>query len=105
MKPKIMVMDEPTTGLDPLGAKQIMSLLYELNQEDMSIIISSHDMEIITQFADKILILHEGKFMGKALQKKYSTILNLLKRLISQYPSPRQYYICLKKMVSHVMSS
>ena len=65
MKPKIMVMDEPTTGLDPQGAKQIMSLLYELNQEDMSIIISSHDMEIITQFADKILILHEGKFIGQ----------------------------------------
>jgi len=64
MKPEIMVMDEPTTGLDPQGAKQIMSLLYELNR-DMSIIISSHDVEIITQFADKILILHEGKFIGQ----------------------------------------
>ncbi len=65
MKPEIMVMDEPTTGLDPQGAKQIMSLLYELNQEDMSIIISSHDVEIITQFADKIFVLHDGSFIGQ----------------------------------------
>ncbi|MGP8022581.1 MAG: ATP-binding cassette domain-containing protein [Methanobacterium sp.] len=65
MKPEIMVMDEPTTGLDPQGAKQIMSLLFQLNRDDMSIIISSHDVEMITQFADKIFVLHEGEFIGQ----------------------------------------
>ncbi len=44
MKPEIMVLDEPTTGLDPRGVDQVLEILYKLNQEDMSIIIASHDV-------------------------------------------------------------
>jgi len=65
MRPEIMVLDEPTTGLDPKGAEQIMKILYKLNQEDMSIIIASHDVEIVTQFADKIFVLHDGNIIGQ----------------------------------------
>ena len=58
MRPEIMVLDEPTTGLDPTGVDQIMEILYMLNKEAMSIIIASHDVEMVTQFADKIFVLH-----------------------------------------------
>ena len=66
MKPKIIVLDEPTTGLDPRGVKQIMNILYKLNQdENISIIIASHDVEMVTQFADKIFVVNEGKIIGQ----------------------------------------
>jgi len=65
MKPEIMVLDEPTTGLDPKGVDQVMNILYKLNQEDMSIIVASHDVEMVTQFADKIFVLHQGEIIGQ----------------------------------------
>ncbi|OPY25430.1 MAG: putative ABC transporter ATP-binding protein [Methanobacterium sp. PtaU1.Bin242] len=65
MRPEIMVLDEPTTGLDPKGVDQVMEILYMLNSEDMSIIIASHDVEMVTQFADKIFVLHDGEIIGQ----------------------------------------
>jgi cobalt/nickel transport system ATP-binding protein len=65
MEPKIMVLDEPTTGLDPKGVDQVMKILFDLNREDMSIIIASHDVEMVTEFADKIFVLHEGEIVGQ----------------------------------------
>lgn len=64
MQPEIMVLDEPTTGLDPQGVEQVMDILYYLNQKyNMSIIISSHDVEMVTEFANKIFVLHNGKII------------------------------------------
>jgi len=65
MRPEIMVLDEPTTGLDPTGVDQIMKILYMLNKEAMSIIIASHDVEMVTQFADKIFVLHDGEIISQ----------------------------------------
>ncbi len=65
MRPEIMVLDEPTTGLDPIGVDQIMEVLYMLNKEAMSIIIASHDVEMVTQFADKIFVLHDVEIIGQ----------------------------------------
>lgn len=65
MRPEIMVLDEPTTGLDPKGVGQVMEILYKLNQEDMSIIIASHDVEMVTEFADKIFVLHDGEIISQ----------------------------------------
>lgn len=64
MQPEIMVLDEPTTGLDPKGVEQVIDILYKLNREqNMSIIISSHDVEMVTEFANKIFVLHDGKII------------------------------------------
>ncbi|NYB52118.1 MAG: ATP-binding cassette domain-containing protein [Methanobacteriaceae archaeon] len=63
MQPDIMVLDEPTTGLDPRGVEQVMEILYDLNQKGMSIIISSHDVEMVIEFANKIFVLHEGEII------------------------------------------
>ena len=57
MNPEIMILDEPTTGLDPKGVEQVLNILYMLSQDDMTIIIASHDVEMVIQFADKIFVL------------------------------------------------
>jgi cobalt/nickel transport system ATP-binding protein len=63
MKPKIMVLDEPTSGLDPKGASQIMGILYELNREGMTIIISTHDVDMVPLYASNVYIISEGKII------------------------------------------
>lgn len=60
MQPKIMVLDEPTAGLDPKGASQIMKLLYELNQKGITIVISTHDVDMVPLYASKVYIMSKG---------------------------------------------
>lgn len=63
MKPKIMVLDEPTSGLDPRGASQILKLLYQLNSEGMTIVISTHDVDLVPIYASKVYIISQGKII------------------------------------------
>jgi cobalt/nickel transport system ATP-binding protein len=63
MKPKIMVLDEPTSGLDPKGASQILRLLYKLNNEGITIVISTHDVDLVPLYASKVYIISEGNII------------------------------------------
>lgn len=64
MRPDIMILDEPTAGLDPHGVEQILKILNKLNEEGMTIVISSHDVEMINDFADRIFVLKDGEIIG-----------------------------------------
>ena len=63
MKPKIMVLDEPTSGLDPKGASHIFQLLYQLNKEGMTIVISTHDVDLVPLYASTVYILSKGEII------------------------------------------
>jgi cobalt/nickel transport system ATP-binding protein len=63
MDPDVLVFDEPTTGLDPSGSEDIMELLDELNHGGKTIIISTHDVELVYPWADRAILLLEGKIL------------------------------------------
>lgn len=63
MKPEIMVLDEPTSGLDPKGASQILRLLYQLNKDGMTIVISTHDVDLVPLYAYSVYIISDGKII------------------------------------------
>ena len=63
MNPKIMVLDEPTSGLDPKGASHILQLLYQLNKEGMTIVISTHDVDLVPLYANSVYIISKGKII------------------------------------------
>jgi len=61
MKPEVLVLDEPTAGLDPRGRREIMDMFYKLYQEqDISIILVTHSMEDAARYADHIIVMHKG---------------------------------------------
>ena len=64
MRPEIMILDEPTAGLDPEGVDKVLNILNNLNKEGMSIVISSHDIEMVNEFADKIFVLYSGEIIA-----------------------------------------
>ncbi len=59
--PKLLILDEPFTGLDPLNVKLMKEAIYELQKEGCSIIFSSHQMEYIEDFCEQLVILVKGK--------------------------------------------
>ena len=62
MEPEVIVLDEPTAGLDPRGRKEIMDLFYQLHKErHLTTILVTHSMEDAARYADRIAIMHEGQ--------------------------------------------
>ncbi|MGA9174230.1 MAG: energy-coupling factor transporter ATPase [Thermoactinomyces sp.] len=62
MMPKILILDEPTAGLDPQGQAEILKLLRQLNQDyGVTVILVSHDMDQAVRYADRYCVLAEGR--------------------------------------------
>jgi energy-coupling factor transport system ATP-binding protein len=62
-KPEIMVLDEPTAGLDPLAKVDIMNLIKELHENGTTIILVTHDMDVVMNYASKVVVLNDAKLM------------------------------------------
>lgn len=61
MQPKILIMDEPTSNLDPIGKQEVFEIAARLNREDgMTVIVIEHEVEVLAQYADRVLVVHEG---------------------------------------------
>ena len=63
MNPDVLVFDEPTSGLDPAGSEELMDLLDELHHDGKTIIISTHDVELAYPWADRAILLLNGKIL------------------------------------------
>jgi len=63
-EPEILILDEPTTGLDYRECMQIMDIIADLNQKGTTILMITHDMEIVQDFAKRVLVLTNGRLIG-----------------------------------------
>ena len=73
-EPKLLILDEPFTGLDPINVKLMKDAIYDLKKKGTSIIFSSHQMEYIEDFCEKLILLVKGKSIlnGKLVDIKES---------------------------------
>ena len=63
MEPKILVFDEPTAGLDPIGRKELMTLFKKLHQDGITIVLVTHLMDDVAEFADQVYVMEKGKLV------------------------------------------
>lgn len=64
MKPEILILDEPTAGLDPSAHRDVLDLIRRIHrQEDMTILLVSHNMGDIAELADRVLVMNRGKLV------------------------------------------
>ena len=64
MKPKVLILDEPTAGLDPKGRDEILHQVEKLHKEtDMTVILVSHSMEDIARYVERIIVMNRGEIM------------------------------------------
>ena len=61
LNPDILVLDEPTAGLDPKGSKIILNLINKFNKEGKTIILVTHDMNIVLNYSDHVVVMNDGK--------------------------------------------
>ena len=63
MNPEVIIFDEPTVGFDPASAKDLMNLIVKLHQEGKTIIVITHDMNLVNAYAKKTFLLENGKLV------------------------------------------
>lgn len=64
MKPEVLILDEPTAGLDPKGRDEILTMIKQLQQNSkMTIILVSHSMDDVAEYVDRIIVMNRGKVM------------------------------------------
>lgn len=62
MKPRVLILDEPTAGLDPKGRDELLDKLQKIREESgCTIVLVSHSMEDVAKYADRIVVMHKGK--------------------------------------------
>ncbi|MHB1006280.1 MAG: cobalt-precorrin-5B (C(1))-methyltransferase [Chloroflexota bacterium] len=65
LRPEIIILDEPTAGLDPMGASRMMDLLYRLNhQQGVTIVMATHDIDFVPRYADLVYVLRHGHIVA-----------------------------------------
>ncbi|MDS1029110.1 ATP-binding cassette domain-containing protein [Bacillota bacterium LX-D] len=79
MRPKVIILDEPTSQLDPSAAKDILNLLVDLQKKYcLTIVLATHDLEEVAPMADRVCLLKEGKILSCDVPKKLVTDYQLL---------------------------
>jgi len=79
MKPEVLILDEPTAGLDPAGRDEILELISNMHKElGITIILVSHSMEDVAKYVDRIIVMNQGSVMydgtPKAVFRQYETL-------------------------------
>jgi energy-coupling factor transport system ATP-binding protein len=89
MQPKVLVLDEPTSQMDPIGTREVFGVIRTLAERGMTVIMAEHKVEWIAQFADRVVALHEGQLLldGKPADVLTSDLLPEKGFGISRYTS------------------
>lgn len=97
MKPKCIVLDEPTAMLDPLGRKEVLNVLHELNRkENVTIILITHYMEEVID-ADYVYVMDGGKLVMDGTPRQIFTQVEMLKSMRLDVPQVTEFAYELKK--------
>jgi len=87
MQPEVLVLDEPTAGLDPGGAIRLIKLINEMNRyRGITIIISTHEVDIVPLLADRVCIMSMGKIIGDGTPLEIFSSRDLIKKTHLRLP-------------------
>ena len=96
--PDILVLDEPTVGLDPFGKKELMSLLKKFNEEyHKTIVIITHDMEVVSRYSKRTIVLNHGNMLYDGPTSELFKNEDLKTKFNLDYPEIVKTMIALKE--------
>ncbi|MBE3585362.1 MAG: ATP-binding cassette domain-containing protein [Thermoanaerobacter sp.] len=80
MEPQVLICDEPTAGLDPLHAGQVMELFERINRQGTTVILATHDVDLAYSWADYVFVMSRGAVVGEGLPEEVFRDERLLKQ-------------------------
>lgn len=93
MEPDVLILDEPTAGLDPRGQKEIMKIFEDLHQNyQKTIILVSHDMDLVCQYAQQMIVMHRGEIKLQGTPKEVFAQIDVLNDCGITLPIPAKNY-------------
>lgn len=95
MEPEIIIMDEPTSQLDPQSTEDIFKIIEILKKQNKTIILVEHKIDLMAEYCDEIILMKDGKILLKDLTKKIFTNIDILNYGV-QLPQVALYF--LKKL-------
>ena len=101
-KPKLLILDEPTAGLDVVSRVELHKIIEELKNDDTSILLASHDMAEVEKLADKVVVLLKGEIVKEGTPEEISQSMNKLTKIAIRTEEPIDNYkninVNLKKL-------
>ena len=86
MEPEILVLDEPTTGLDLLSIQGILEIVKELHKRNVTVLLITHDMELVSELSERVVVMENGKVIGDGTPKEIFANDELLTRASLEPP-------------------
>ena len=77
LKPDILVIDEPTSQLDPEGTESVFKIIEEMKKEKKTVILVEHKIDLVAEYADEVLVLKDGRLIRKDATAKVLTDMSL----------------------------
>jgi cobalt/nickel transport system ATP-binding protein len=98
MKPEVIIMDEPTSNLDPRATSEILHLLLQLNKEKgITLLLATHDVDMVPLFANKLYILSKGKLVSGGSPKELFSKTEMIRDVNLRSPRITHLFEVLKK--------
>jgi energy-coupling factor transporter ATP-binding protein EcfA2 len=92
MQPSILVMDEPTSNVDPIGKDEVFAVAAKLNKErKMTVIMAEHEVEVMAGYADRVILMHEGEVILNGTPEEVFSNVSLIKELGLRTPQVTEY--------------
>ncbi len=100
MLPEVLILDEPTSQLDPVGTTEVFDVVHELaNSKDMTIVITSHKTDEVARLANKVLVLNKGEMIAYGTPKEVFSQAELLNEVGVNPPSSASLAVALAKKI------
>ncbi len=98
MQPEVIIMDEPTSSLDPIATSDILHLLLRLNKENgITLLLATHDVDMVPLFANKLYILDKGKIVSEGTPKTNFSNTELIRKVNLRSPRIAHLFEVLKR--------
>ena len=97
MKPEVLILDEPTVGLDSAGEERLMNLLERISKENTSIIIATHNMDLVLKYCDRAIVLNYGKVVRDSTPLELFQDIDFLKHSSIEPPKVFSFAMKLKE--------
>lgn len=98
MRPEVIVLDEPTAGLDPLSSTRILELITKMNRElGITMLLSTHDVDVVPYFAERVFVLHHGKLEAEGTPESIFNDPELLRKAHLKLPRVAEVFEMLQQ--------